>query len=669
MGRLARGSGALAVVLGAVAGCSLIFNPSDFDTAPRDATMADGDDGAEASTDVVSENACTGGCPDCIVYVSAAAGDDKNDGCTTATPKKTIASAVALLVSTGGAGQEVHVCGPATYAENDLAVHSQIALRGAYNCATWHRLPKYGYPDFQRDNQTIVVPGPSQTNPSTLTIAADTGEAGVAALTIDGLTIHGAAGAQAQSNAVEITAGTPLVTDSVLEGGDGGTAATVGLLIDGTGGGEIRNDDIHGGSGTSSTGPGSTGLSITCPSAPCGAPHVHDNHIEGGNGTGTTGSGSVGLYASTAAALTNGNHAAIELNRILGGTGTSEAGSFTDGTSVGLLLRPAGGGELDVDVLHNRIEGGGGSLATLDGGAAPGAGPRGLTVASLTNPTAGAVHLDGNRIYGGAATTGESPAAVAIAGASIQFTIVNNMIHGGAAAAGTLPTGIDPAAVLMFDVQNSVIEANTIYGGGVFPTANGFEIDMPGSTNVVFRNNLLFGDQFNAGAIGFVLPGFGCWENAPFAAFENNAFMDDTFNFFDACQNGAYDVTTMQAAVLAANANAAVSGNVLVASSCSAEDLEAGPPSPCVLDPACTGQGACQRALFVSWSSIDDGYSELMDAGWMLKSGAPCRVARGGRDLSAPGPDAGPAVTTDLYGNPRSSMPSIGAHELDAGCD
>src|SRR5262249_30757361 len=77
------------------------------------------------------------GRPGPVVYVSPD-GSDENDGCTTATPQRTIASALAFVKGAGAAHHEVHVCA-GTYAERALAVDYPVSILGGFACNTWTR--------------------------------------------------------------------------------------------------------------------------------------------------------------------------------------------------------------------------------------------------------------------------------------------------------------------------------------------------------------------------------------------------------------------------------------------------------------------------------------------------------------------------------------------------
>jgi hypothetical protein len=82
----------------------------------------------------------------------------------------------------------------------------------------------------------------------------------------------------------------------------------------------------------------------------------------------------------------------------------------------------------------------------------------------------------------------------------------------------------------------------------------------------------------------------------------------------------------------------------------------------------CGAGTGCARTLFASWGN-DDGLSALFagteaDAGapqgWTFAPNPPCLLAKGGA--------AGTGITTDINGNPRSAVPSVGATEVTGGC-
>jgi hypothetical protein len=77
------------------------------------------------------------------------------------------------------------------------------------------------------------------------------------------------------------------------------------------------------------------------------------------------------------------------------------------------------------------------------------------------------------------------------------------------------------------------------------------------------------------------------------------------------------------------------------------------------------GSTACMAGLIAGWTAFDNGYSTLLDGGWMLAAGNPCPVMQGGLPLD----DASPPVTLDFYGHARGPTPSIGAAQSDASCE
>jgi hypothetical protein len=195
-----------------------------------------------------------------VVYVSATTGNDAtNDGLSPSRPKKTIVAG--LSAAKAAHSIEVHVC-RGTYNEYGLNLNAALSLKGAYDCTTWTRTAAYGYPSFDRVNETVIESGNSSM-PAALLVSGTV----PSSVVVDGFTIRGgSAGTGDPTIGIAVQDGaSPVLSNNDIHGGagtqsadagtDAGTVAygSVGVLLTGTGTPNVHDDAISGGSSPSSS--------------------------------------------------------------------------------------------------------------------------------------------------------------------------------------------------------------------------------------------------------------------------------------------------------------------------------------------------------------------------------------------------------------------------------
>jgi hypothetical protein len=563
-----------------------------------------------------------------VVYVSADAGSDLNDGLSPSSPKKSLVSAIAAAGAIDG-GAEVHACA-GTYLESNLVLSVAVSLRGAYSCATWTRTPTFGYPKFDGKYVTLVENGNPASQPQTLVINESVPSTSI----VDGLAVAGAATLAGTTTGLTVRdTAAPLVTDDVISGGAGHPTPTgsgsIGVSILGAASAEVRNSVINGGTGTGSL--GSIGVQINS----TGTPNVHDNVISGGLGVSTEVVASWGMEIESSAVIPH----AIANNIVLGcdspGVSASAAG-----------IRVAAP-DASVDIVGSQIDGCGG---TGDGGS---------NFGIQVNSPGATVRVLEDRVYGGArAGEGAFVAGIDVEAAG-TFELHNSMVHAGdVTAASSAANGVELGAV-----AGAAIVYDTIYAGA----NNGSAIVLlTTESNATITDSILLGG-------GPALPHFaavfaqscaGALSSLDHTLFAN--FGGDLY----ACDQTDGGPASLAATVagLEALLDPTVAPGDLVFAQQSTCDDDAG----CVLSAACPGAPtACLGSLFgASWTS-DDGVTGLFQSnaadggtivgGWTLAAGAPCAIAQGGVPVAG--------VTTDLYGVARSgTTPTVGAAELTGMC-
>jgi hypothetical protein len=557
-----------------------------------------------------------------VVYVSAAAGMDSNDGLAPSRPKKTIAAG--LIAASPYRLGEVHVC-QGVYPESALVVAGDTILLGGYDCSTWKRTDRYGFPNFDGINQSTIQNSNVAAQSATLVVGSK-----VTGLTlIDGFTIQGGTSTTASTGAVLVKdeANPTLANDSIVGmTGNGGTTTygSYGVDLEGNAGPKITLCTINGGTGSGTS--GSIGVVMNSK----GAPTFSDDVIYGGHGTGTQTSspGAVGMAIVTP--TTNPVTACAISGTDPQTPGTYSASSY--GVTVGISSVSATTATLQA--------------CAIQGGA--GAGPGQSFGVAVT--TAGDVTLLADRIYGGKRTTGNTY-GVAVLGVS-QLTVADSMIHAGTVTGGAA-TGIE----VLTAAKAPQIAFDTIYTGAA--TAGSSAILFPGSTfGAQIVDDLIIGNV--AGSAG--LDAKSCTNASTFGAVDNNVFVNPPLLY---CATGA-TVTTMAstpAALTTAVTPVMAQNNVLYGGSAAC--------TGCITNASCPGGAACLGSIFSPWSS-DDGVTSLFaqqsapdggvtTSGWVLSSSLPCTFVNAGASL-------GSSLDVDINGTTRRTKPTPGAQEFTGPC-
>jgi hypothetical protein len=611
-----------------VVGSSACGGPA-FTAGPADAAADTSfvEAGADVSGDSGASDAGDGGAGK-TVYVSNATGNDGNTGLSTATPKKTIVSALSEA-ATLGAGVEVHVCA-GNYAETLLLVNENVALRGSYDCTSWDRTATYGYPTFDARNQSVITNAGPGKQESTLAVAG----ADVTSLTvIDGFSVVGASGTLGTSFGIDVAgAASPTITNDVVTGGSAtapnSVDGSVGIRLGGTSTAELSSCVVSGGSGQGPT--GSVGILVTS----TGPAWVHDDSVSGGTGVTT---GAQPALASVGVSI----QASLDPSKGLTGLlviGTDAAG--VAGKSVGILVEGTG---VAAAISGCEIQAGTGT--------APSTASVGIDL-----ETTGAVSVLASRIFGGVRQGTASQTLGVHAGNVGTLSIVDSEIHAGEASGGG---GSSAIGVWLETAPSPVLLDDTIYTGGV-PSSPAIELG-DGVTAAAVSGSLLLGGGSASSDDAIIVN--KC--PAAIASIDHTAFVNFP-GLYDCLMNNEFATDPGSLASLLGS-TVVPPNDVEPLSTCTAS-------LPwCVTDPSCpsTGTTACAQSIFGStFTPADDGVTGLFEGppaadggttlgAWALQAGVPCPLAHGGV-LNG-------SVTTDLLGAPRGSMPSMGAVQYPAG--
>ena len=185
---------------------------------------------SEAGSDACADGSCVSldGCAGKILYVRPN-GDDANNGCDSALPKKTIGSAISTLRILSRVDFEVRVC-KGEYRENGLTLDFPVKLFGGYECSTGIREASYGYPTFGAANESVlaVTDGGNATSTITATLVGKP----VDAVVVDGLRIRAPSHSTLHTTAVNVAVGASATfSNDVIEGASTG-ARTTGVFLD-----------------------------------------------------------------------------------------------------------------------------------------------------------------------------------------------------------------------------------------------------------------------------------------------------------------------------------------------------------------------------------------------------------------------------------------------------
>ncbi len=608
------------------------------------------------------------------IYVSPA-GDDANEGCAPAAPKRSLAAALAgAAAAPGGARREVRAC-RGRYDEAGLTVEAPVALRGGYDCAGFRRGAGFGLVGnfLSKDETTIASADAGSAAPAlTLRGAAVRPET----VEVEGFRVVGPDAGEGPSVAVLVTEGAaPTLRDNLIEGGAGVDAAfgSAGLWVSGGAAPEVESNRIDGGRGACA-GPGGTGSAGVVLAREAGAAALRRNDVSGGEGRCDAGAGSVGVAVLTGAALTGGR--AIEGNAIGGGAGRVGRGAAA--TAVELRGDAATGIYVEAELRGNDLRGGEGR--GLPGGAAAGGGQ--LEVAGLRAYDARRVALARNRIYAGDLDPAGSALPTWAAGVDAfgvdELSLENNMVLGGNAAG---PAGLDATravAVGRFGPARLVrLRHNTLVSGRPADRAEGaplqaVALDLARVTGELdVRNNALVSVWYGGSAGARLEACRGGFESL---AFENNLLFSSGEGLLRAVSPAgcaapggavARDLPGLAEALARFDvAHTSVAGNRRVST-----DRVCGPSElvTCHAPAACQGHKPCAGQIFAGLEDADGGRGAFeAEAAFALRPDAYCGVARG----AALGPDGLPLAADDFAGRARTGPEvSIGAHEQDGeGC-
>jgi hypothetical protein len=584
--------------------------------------------------------ACSVGCAGGVVYVSPA-GSDTANGCTPDTALATVTQAINQVTGQMAVGEEIHVC-HGTFAEPNIVLDQPISLLGGYDCTTWTRTATYGYPSFDRVNETILATNSGNLSGDTVGIA---GQTVTNATLFDGFTVQSpaAAGTFSKIGAVLVSGGaSPTISNDDLEGAPAVPGIiTVGLRLILQGTPLVTNDMINGGGGSL----GSIGIDATQSSAL----YVHDNTINGGSSP----SQGWGILANSDVSLP-GQPEYITHNVIKSGTGTTVKGiDLTDS---------------NVSIIGNTLEGGAAACAGGDCAAlgirlyADEAGSFSFTVAQ-------------NRVVAGTVnqtvTTGGSTqeayglfVATDPAGANSlsRIDLLDNAIQAGS---GTTPA----VGISMQTVAQANVQGNTVYG---YTNA----LSLGSIAHLDVDGNLLMTDAKTTS-----LAVSACTGTIGIESFSSNAFVN-TGNLLaptsGACATTLTTVTSIES-LYAPQAVRGSSGNRRVAANCEADaGASTDNSTQCATIATCvvgqTDPGACIGAVLANWTDASQGSADLLDDArtWKLNSKAPCAVAQGISAVltDSSSLDAGPTNydALDILGVARKVPISIGAYQDNGAC-
>jgi hypothetical protein len=660
--RFARG-GLLAIAVAWLVACDSLFGieegqPVSVDGGVDSSVEAGADSGSEAATEASAADTASDAplCAGPTIYVSATTGSDSNAGCSSSAPKKTIGAAIAGVAAVATV-TGIEVC-KGTYNENPLVLTAPASLRGSYSCSTWTRTATYGYPTFDAVNATVIQNAAVSAESATLNVS---GAAVTAAVVVDGLTILGATSGTTSGTVMALITtsnAAPTLSNNELTGGSltapsGNASVGVGVFTGSTP--TITNNKINGGSGVvppTSTENGHASVGILADGTSSGV-QIVSNVVDGGSGTASNSSAGGSIALELLGTASPGPSYTVRGNTLVGGTGTSVGSS----AAAGLYL----GGTASLTLDSNGIDGGGGATGANCG------------TGVYANAT-GTITITGNRIYGGncgVTASTSSPYGVLLEGPVGPTIVYNNMIHAGTT---TNAASLNSSAILLngvvgVDVRHNTLVAGT-HGAALWPNT--------ATTGTKIANNILAGSGADTGLVVTC----GTDAGAPaLASLENNVVFGTTMGLFrwngcfaDAAY-GTIDATTAQ--LLATETGATVQGNVTLASTCT---TDAGTDSGCIVSAGCTTPQTCLTTFFGGWDVASFGYKNLFPAapfvgacptamappegnGWTiaLTPTPPCKVTRSSLD------DHGlTGLGVDLYGNCRTSTPSMGAEEDSA---
>jgi hypothetical protein len=616
--------------------------------------VGDGSDDANADDGATDAPTCSGP----TLYVSQTTGSDSNPGCDSAAPKQTIGTAL-IAGRASGTAKTIKVC-KGTYQEGPLTLDFAASLLGSYDCATWQRTTSYGSPTFDGANLTTIIDG----HPDAVGLSAAgrtlqlAGSAIDSTVLVDGFNILGATSGSLPSGSGTVAlacanSASPTLSNNQITGGSltaSSAVGSAGVWIMTGANPTIENNEISGGSGANSSA-GNYGSMAIYTDGTSTSVQIIGNVITGGTGS-SPGDGSSAMHLD--GTVTPGPAYVVRSNVISAGSGTSTAAAAVTGVYVS--------GNSNVTLDENSIDGSSGSTGTSCG--------YGVAVYG-----ASALSITGNRIYGGNCSIPVTSVPLGLLIENVQSPVVyNNMIHGGTSTSGGTAAALQLSRVDGADVRHNTLIAPT--SAATSATALWVESN---TTNLSFVNNILAGSGQNWGVFVSACADGGV---PAIAAFENNFIFGTQLGLFhwSTCLGSSFStIDGMTASLLASEPGATVQGNVTIAASCTTAD--GGTDSGCVVSAGCTSANqACLTTLFSGWDTTSYGYKNLFPPtlfagtcpfvspppagnGWTLAASPPppCRVTKSSVDDRS-----NSGLNVDLYGNCRSSTPSMGAEEDSA---
>jgi hypothetical protein len=609
--------------------------------------------GGQAGQAGVAGDAGEGGPPCTTLHVSPA-GNDTSSGCAPGEPKKTIGAALDRARASKDVST-ILVC--AGSYDQELVLDLPIQLLGGHDCSSFSRTADYGHPVFDGVNKTTIG---GQTLPAALRI---TGTAIGPSTLVDGFTVRGASGAdQSDGAAMKIDSGAaPVVSNCEIIGGSTISVTgpgSVGLAIESGAKPEIRANQIDGGTGSTyaSESVGRAGIHVD------GAtPYLHDNAVTGGAAAPkpSYGIGSAALVLRDAGPLTEAAGRPVWRNTFHGGDAIGQEDGVA---SAGVLLL----GGTEVDLVENSIRPGR-SLG------------KAVQLRGVESRSSGALRISQCRIFGGDPNSADPSQGFRV-GAMINGAesalIENSMIYGGVPIDGY--SGPSPSfAVALANVTGATLRHNTLYSGpSGFPTVGTVLHANHGVTGTVVQNNLM------ANAAGWSEPFYiePCASFGTFERVQNNLLFNlgkpvpnvmaqvygygpsplgscygwQSFaNLDDLSSHFLTNCSPTTPGPCTSFGGTKVDGNRVLRSECDGE-------SGCIPWQACDAAALpCLQSVIEGWSTSDNGLSTLFGPGWKLAADLPCAVTQSSLDLSVP---------FDLFGTPRTTPASMGAHEQDGPC-
>lgn len=216
-----------------------------------------------------------GACDPSVLYVSSS-GDDANDGCDSAKPRKTVTSAIGYAIAKNGGRAEIRLC--AETLRERVVVGSATSLVGGFDCKSW--APGAGRTTIEAPSADVVE--------TVITFGAAVGTD----TRLEHLRIVGPKRASGEVASLRVIGGaSPTIRDSEIEGGTTESGHSITLAIE-MSSPTIEDTKVFGGRGTCASGCSATyatGMSVSG-----GRPRLARARIEGGTANVTTKDDTIG---------------------------------------------------------------------------------------------------------------------------------------------------------------------------------------------------------------------------------------------------------------------------------------------------------------------------------------------------------------------------------------